>query len=361
MSERYVRQATVVGARGQEALARARVLIVGAGGLGSPAAMYLAGAGVGTIGIVDDDVVELSNLHRQPVHMTDSVGRPKVESAAAHLRALNPEVRVEQHRCRLSAENARDIVARYDLVVDGADNFATRYVVSDACRELGLVHVWAAVLTTGGQLSVFPPGGPTYRDLYPHPPQGVPTCAEAGVLGVVPGLLGVAQAAEAIKLIVGLGTPLIGQVGVYDMLTGTWEYVPLVGTGRKPEVVEEVEEPVAEPMPAQVEPEQVGSGAFVLDVREPHEFEAGHAPGARLLPLSTIMENPVGSAAALAQAVQEFGSAEVFVVCHAGVRSQYAIDVFSSLDDQGLADVNLVNVTGGMSAWEAAGKPVVQD
>lgn len=361
VSGRYVRQLNVVGLAGQQALAEARVLVVGAGGLGSPAAIYLASAGVGTLGLIDDDVVETSNLHRQPLHMTESVGELKVESAAAHLAALNPDVHVVAHCERLTADNARQLLRDYDVVLDGADNFDTRYVISDACRDLGIPHVWAAVLTTGGQLSVFMPHGPTYRDLYPVAPNDVPTCAEAGVLGVVPGQLGVAQAAEALKLITGLGQPLVGQVGVYDLLTGMWEYVPLVGSGGapQPETGSTSREESAQTRAAEVAPAEIPVGAFVLDVREESEFDSGHAPGARLLPLSTIMDNPEGSAHALALEVEHTPDPHVFVMCQAGVRSQYAIQMFHS--QPSVQHVRLTNVIGGMYAWMGAGLPVVQE
>ena len=367
VSGRYMRQLNVVGVAGQQAIARARVLVVGAGGLGSPAAIYLASAGVGTLGLIDDDVVETSNLHRQPLHMTESVGEPKVESAAAHLAALNSDVHVVTHRERLTADNARQILQGYDVVLDGADNFETRYVVSDACRDVGIPHVWAAVLTTGGQMSVFMPHGPTYRDLYPVAPTDVPTCAEAGVLGVVPGQLGVAQAAEALKLITGLGQPLVGQVGVYDMLTGMWEYVPLVGSGgasqSEPHSTPEsethsVDEEPGWFEPAEVVPVEIPDGAFVLDVREESEFDSGHAPGARLLPLSTIMDNPEGSARALALEVESVPNPHVFVMCQAGVRSQYAIQMFHAQPE--VQHIRLTNVIGGMHGWMRAGLPVVQ-
>lgn len=365
VSGRYVRQLNVVGVTGQQAIARARVLVVGAGGLGSPAAIYLASAGVGTLGLIDDDVVELSNLHRQPLHMTDSVGEPKVGSAATHLTALNPDVRVMTHRERLTADNARQLLRDYDVVLDGADNFPTRYIISDACRDLGIPHVWAAVLTTGGQMSVFMPDGPTYRDLFPVAPSDVPTCAEAGVLGVVPGQLGVAQAAEALKLITGLGQALVGQVGVYDMLTGMWEYVPLVGSGgaSQPGTGSTSREESAQTRPvhfesAEVAPAEIPAGAFVLDVREESEFDSGHAPGARLLPLSTIMDNPEGSARALAYEVEGTPEPHVYVMCQAGVRSQYAIQMFHSQPE--VQHIRLTNVIGGMYAWMGAGLPVVQ-
>lgn len=385
---RYLRQVTMpgFGVAGQRALARARVLVVGAGGLGSPAAIYLAAAGVGVLGVVDDDVVELSNLHRQPLHMTGAVGRAKVDSATELLHALNPHVQVVPLRERLTEETAFDLVAGFDVVVDGADNFDTRYVVSDACAAAGVPHVWAAVMTTGGQLSVFAPGGPTFRDLYPEPPSDVPSCAAAGVLGVVPGVLGVTQAAETIKLLTGLGEPLVGRVGVYDMLTGEWEYVPLAGRGSGGTVAslgqlarggvpagvggtsaEVAADELATLLNGALEGGQPAGArkqpVLLLDVREVHEFEAGHVPGARSLPLSVIMDDPQ---TAVQQVVSRAAGtdAEVFVMCQAGVRSAYAIEVFESvlsLDSRsGLnrdSGPRFVNVAGGMNAWLAAGLP----
>ena len=348
---RYARQTRVpgVGEAGQEKLARARVLLVGAGGLGSPAGQYLAAAGIGTIGIVDDDRVELSNLHRQILHRTQDVGRPKVDSAADALRALNPEVTVVTHDLRLTPDTVMEVVDGYDVVVDGADSFATRYVVSDACTLLDIPHVWAAVLTDGGQLSVFHAShGPVYRDLLPvMPPAGaVPSCAVAGVLGTVPGVLGTAMAGEVLKLVLGIGRPAIGRVLVYDMLTAEWATVPLmrsprvtrpqtaadVGRGVPRQVsVEELarvmgaaegsgsrlagsvsETPVQEPAsetrnrrpgdraedspPNPLTPrgtgERGGHRGLIVDVRTPAEAARGMIPGARLLPLDRIESDP---------------------------------------------------------------------
>ena len=358
-SGRYARQIRVpgVGESGQEKLARARVLIVGAGGLGSPAGQYLAAAGVGTIGIVDDDHVEVSNLHRQVVHRMEDVGRPKVDSAAEALRALNPEVTVVTHDLRLTPDTVMEVVEGYDVVVDGADSFATRYVVSDACTLLDIPHVWAAVLTDGGQLSVFHAShGPVYRDLLPvMPPAGaVPGCAAAGVLGTVPGVLGTAMAGEVLKLVLGIGRPAIGRVLVYDMLTAEWETVPLMRSPRvtRPQTAADVGRGV----PRQVSATQLGTAAgvvgsvgesdrppnprgtgersegrahtrvrrtshpslavevgreavvpgtggadgprtLIVDVRTPAEAADGMIPGARLLPLDRIESDP-GAAAA---------------------------------------------------------------
>ena len=225
--ERYGRHLTVpeVGEAGQLKLLSSRVLLIGAGGLGSPAAFYLAAAGVGTLGIVDDDVVDRSNLQRQILHTDERVGTPKVESARATLEALNPAVRVETHGERLTADNVERLFAGYDLVIDGSDNFPTRYLVNDACVKMGLPNVHGAIFRFEGQLSVFWPAGterrgPCYRCLFPEPPPAelAPSCAEAGVLGVLPGVIGTLEAIEAIKLLLGVGEPLVGRLVLYDAL-----------------------------------------------------------------------------------------------------------------------------------------------
>ncbi|MEZ4358704.1 MAG: molybdopterin-synthase adenylyltransferase MoeB [Kofleriaceae bacterium] len=211
-----------IGLRGQLKLLDAKVLCLGAGGLGSPAAIYLAAAGVGTLGIVDDDVVDASNLQRQIMHSTERVGMPKVESAAIAVGALNPDVKVVAHRARLDVDNALELVAGYDVVIDGADNFPTRYLLNDVALRLGKPVVHASIFRFEGQLSVFGgQGGPCYRCLYPEPPppEHAPSCSEAGVLGVLPGVVGVLQATEAIKLLLGLGSSLAGRLIVYDALT----------------------------------------------------------------------------------------------------------------------------------------------
>ena len=230
--ERYARHLTLpgIGTLGQRRLRNARVLVVGAGGLGSPALQYLAAAGIGTLGIVDDDVVALSNLQRQVVHTTADVGRPKAVSAAEAVTALNPLVEVRTHPVRLDADNAVDIIGGYDLVLDGADNFATRYVVSDAAALTGTPCVWGSILRFEGQVSVFWAGhGPTYRDLYPEaPPDGeVPSCAEGGVFGMLPATVGAVMVTEAVKLVTGTGEPLLGRVLLHDALAMTWREMRL--------------------------------------------------------------------------------------------------------------------------------------
>lgn len=235
--ERYARHLVLpeIGGPGQQRLRQARILLVGAGGLGSPAALYLAAAGIGTLGIVDDDRVSLSNLQRQILHGTADVGRPKTDSATDAIRRVNPHVGVEAHRVRLDARNGRSVVKRYDLVIDGSDNFATRYALADLCEEAERPLVSAAVQRFSGSLTVLMPFGrdaegrpnPRYRDLFPSPPpEGmVPSCAEAGILGVVTGLLGTLAAAEAIKLVTGAGTPLVGRLLLVDTLRMRFEEI----------------------------------------------------------------------------------------------------------------------------------------
>ncbi|MBV8760097.1 MAG: molybdopterin-synthase adenylyltransferase MoeB [Deltaproteobacteria bacterium] len=221
--QRYSRHVLLpeVGLAGQQKLLAAKVVCIGAGGLGSPSAMYLAAAGVGTLGLIDDDVVDASNLQRQILHGTDRLGTPKVESGERTLKNLNPDVRVDKYRARLTSENAVDLLGRYDVIIDGADNFATRYLVNDVALRLGKPVVHASIFRFEGQLTVFPANGsPCYRCLYPQPPppEDAPSCAEGGVLGVLPGILGVLQATEAIKLILGIGQTLAGRLLVYDAL-----------------------------------------------------------------------------------------------------------------------------------------------
>ena len=219
-----------VGVAGQQKLLAAKVLCIGAGGLGSPSSMYLAAAGVGTLGIVDDDVVDASNLQRQILHGTNRLGEPKVDSAAQTIKNLNPDVKVDKHRTRITSDNALELIAPYDVIVDGADNFATRYLVNDVALKLAKPVIHASIFRFEGQLTVFPANGsPCYRCLFPEPPapDEVPSCSEGGVLGVLPGILGVLQATEAIKLILGIGEPLVGRLVVYDALRATFRELKL--------------------------------------------------------------------------------------------------------------------------------------
>lgn len=222
-NERYSRQVQLpeIGAQGQRKLAAARVAIVGVGGLGSPAALYLAAAGIGKLGLIDHDVVERSNLHRQVVHSENTLGQAKTDSGRAMLSALNPDIALHTHCEKLSATNIESVLGGYDIILDGSDNFPTRYLVNDACTKLGLVNISAAVQGFEGQLAVFAPGGPCYRCLFPEPPsaESAPNCSEAGVLGVMPGILGMLQALEAMKIILGFGEPLIGRLLLFDAKT----------------------------------------------------------------------------------------------------------------------------------------------
>jgi sulfur-carrier protein adenylyltransferase/sulfurtransferase len=302
-----------VGVAGQRKLKAARVLTIGAGGLGSPLSLYLAAAGVGTIGIVDFDVVDLTNLQRQIVHGTSTLGRPKLESAEARLTDVNPNVRIEKHETRLTSQNALEILGEYDIVVDGSDNFPTRYLVNDACVLLGKPNVYGSIFRFEGQASLFyAKEGPCYRCLYsePPPPGLVPSCAEGGVLGVLPGIIGSIQALETIKWILGAGDSLIGRLLLFDALKLRFrelrlrkdpacplcgerpsiheliDYEAFCGIGAEPEYAGP--EITAEELRREMD--EKGSGLVLIDVREPHEWDIAHIEGARLIPLGQLPE-----------------------------------------------------------------------
>jgi len=358
---RYARQMAMpdFGAAGQEKLRAARVLLIGAGGLGSPAALYLAAAGVGTLGIVDPDDVELSNLHRQILHGTADVGRPKVASAAARLEAVNPLVRVEAIRARVEAANAVELMRGWDVVVDGCDNFPTRYASNDACVALGIPNVYGSVWRFEGQASVFAPhlGGPCYRCVNPRAPEPgtVPSCAEAGVLGVMPGLIGTVQALEAIKLITGIGEPLVGRLLHVDGAALKFREFQLrcdpecarCAEGRRELPVEE-EGMVCASSPAMMDDEisvqelaaaRAGGDVHVLlDVREPWELAS-----AKLEPCLPI---PMGEVAARVEEIPR--DVPVYVLCHGGVRSGRVVEFL-----RGAGFGNVTNVRGGIAAWSA--------
>lgn len=357
---RYARHLTLaeVGLSGQERLRSARVLLVGAGGLGSPAALYLAAAGVGTLGIVDADAVELSNLQRQVLHGQTTLGLPKTESARRRLGDLNPQVRVEAHPMRLTSENALELLGRYDLTVDGSDNFPTRYLVNDASVLLGKPYVYGSIFRFDGQVSVFAaPGGPCYRCLFadPPPPNLVPNCADAGVLGVLPGIVGSLQAAEAIKLILGIGTPLINRLLLLDVLRGRFRELELrrdpacPACGENPSVRAlidyeafcgvraEAGPPVAEITADELERRlsDDGQGIVVLDVREPWEWEIAHIAGSRHFPLGELPER-----------INELdGDAEIVTLCHRGLRSLTAQRLLQG------AGFRARSLAGGIDAW----------
>ena len=359
-----------VGVDGQRRLKQSRVLCVGAGGLGSPAAMYLAAAGVGTLGLVDFDVVDLSNLQRQLLHGTSDVGRPKLDSAADRLREVNPHVRIEPHHTALTSANALDLLREYDVILDGTDNFPTRYLVNDACVLLRKPNAFGSIFRFEGQASVFGvEGGPCYRCLYPEPPPPglVPSCAEAGVLGVLPGIIGTIQATETIKLLLGIGQPLIGRFLVFEALRMRFRELTLRRDpecpvcGDQPTVTALIDYEqfcgVAPPTPdagaasdPDIKPRALrdwmasGTPPVVLDVREPQEWDICHLPGAVLIPLGD-----------LPQRIGELDpQVPVVCQCRSGIRSARAAQF---LRLQGFRDVR--NLTGGILAWSDEVDPTV--
>ncbi|MFZ5872214.1 MAG: molybdopterin-synthase adenylyltransferase MoeB [Actinomycetota bacterium] len=340
-----------IGETGQRRLANARVLVVGAGGLGSPALTYLAAAGVGTIGVVDDDVVDESNLQRQVMHRTEDVGRPKVDSAADAVARLNPMVRVVPYRLRLAPDNALDVLRGWDLVLDGADNFATRYLVSDACEILGVPEVWGSVYRFDAQVSVFWAGhGPTYRHLFPEPPPpgAVPSCAEGGVMGAMVGAVGSVMATEAVKLVTGAGEPLLGRLLVLDALSMTWRTLTVRPDPAAEPVTElvdmtEVCEVPASPLPTgAVVDARTLAGALddvhLVDVRGADEAALVSIPGSVLVPLPRILSG---------EALPELPTdRRIVLYCKSGVRSAQALRV---LHDKGFRDT--AHLDGGVLAW----------
>jgi sulfur-carrier protein adenylyltransferase/sulfurtransferase len=354
---------------GQKKLKAAKVLTVGTGGLGSPLALYLAAAGIGTIGIVDFDVVDESNLQRQIIHGTSDVGRPKVESARDKIMDINPNVEVVVHEEALTSENALEIFADYDVIVDGTDNFPTRYLVNDACVLLGKPNVYGSIFRFEGQASVFwAEEGPCYRCLYPEPPPPglVPSCAEGGVLGILPGAIGVVQATEAVKLILGVGEPLIGRLMLYDALGMSFREMRLRKDpgcpicGENPTVTEliDYEEFCGIPQANAVAQENGvpeitvkelkqkmddGEDINVLDVREPHEYEVANI-GVKLIPLGELPRR-----------LAEFDQNGNFAIhCKTGGRSAKAVKL---LQDAGFG--NAYNVKGGITAWSEEIDPSV--
>jgi sulfur-carrier protein adenylyltransferase/sulfurtransferase len=348
-----------VGVEGQRKLKAARVLTIGAGGLGSPLSLYLAAAGVGTIGIVDFDVVDLTNLQRQIVHGTATLGHSKLESAKARLTDLNPNVDVVGHEGRLTSENAVEIIRDYDIVVDGTDNFPTRYLVNDACVLLGKPNVYGSIFRFEGQASLFyAKEGPCYRCLYsePPPPGLVPSCAEGGVLGVLPGIIGSIQALETIKWIIGAGDSLVGRLVLFDALKLRFRELKLRKDpncpicGDHPTIHELIDYQAfcgigAEPDYAgveisaedfQQERERKGEDLVLVDVREPHEWEIAHIEGARLIPLSQLPDR-LG---------ELDGHAEIITQCHHGARSLKALEI---LRGAGFGKVR--SLAGGIDAW----------
>jgi sulfur-carrier protein adenylyltransferase/sulfurtransferase len=360
-----------VGVDGQRRLKAGSVLCIGAGGLGSPAAMYLAAAGVGRIGIVDFDVVDYSNLQRQIIHGTSSVGKTKLQSAKARLLDINPNVQVDTYETALSSENALELFKPYDVILDGTDNFPTRYLTNDACVLLGKPNAYGSIFRFEGQASVFATkDGPCYRCLYPEPPPPglVPSCAEGGVLGVLPGVIGVIQATEALKLITGIGEPLIGRFMIYDALRMKFRELklrkdpdcPVCGThptvtklidyeefcGLRPSVEAEAAAAVQASGSARSATEisavelkhrmDRGDNLTILDVREPNEFQINRIPGGQLIPLGEIPRRHA----------ELDPDAEIVVLCKMGGRSAKAADYLRSVGFK-----RVLNLKGGILDW----------
>lgn len=363
---RYSRQINLaqVGERGQHRLKQARVLCIGAGGLGSPVALYLAAAGVGTLGIIDQDTVDLSNLHRQILHGTSDVGREKTDSARTRLLAINPTLTIETYTTRLSVTNANELIGDYDIVVDGSDNLPTRYLSSDVCVWEKKPNIYGSVHQFEGQASLFAPhlGGPCYRCLFPEPPppDAIPSCAEAGVLGVVPGLIGLIQALEAIKLIINIGENLLGRLLHVDALTLRFREFKIRRDpncpvcGESPTITEPIDYEQfcgrgngVPGISARVLQEMISAGKKIalVDVREPFEFEIARIPDAQLIPLGTIPDR-----------LGEIPRTETTVVmCKSGLRSARVI---AFLRQQGFD--NLLNLEGGLDAWRAEVDPTMR-
>ena len=354
---------------GQRRLKAARVLCIGAGGLGSPAALYLAAAGVGTLGIVDFDDVDLSNLQRQILHGTSDIGRSKLDSARDRLREVNPEIKIELHKCRFSSENATELVAHYDLIVDGSDNFPTRYLSNDVCVFARKPNVYGSVFRFEGQTTVFAPhmGGPCYRCLFPEPPppDTVPNCAEAGVLGVLPGFIGMLQAIETIKLVVGIGEPLIGRLLYFDALKVKFRELNLRRDpqcpvcGENPTIFNPIDyEQFCGTRPArhhdglatisvhELKQKMKGNGAFtIVDVREPFEYEIARIEGSKLIQLGELPSR--------------FGELpadeEIILVCKSGTRSAHAAELLRTA-----GFTRAYSLEGGIDAWADEIDPAMQ-
>jgi adenylyltransferase/sulfurtransferase len=365
---RYSRHLIIpeVGIEGQQKLKAAKVLLVGTGGLGAPLALYLAAAGVGKIGLVDFDTVDFTNLQRQVIHFTADVGRKKLDSAAEKMKAINPNVEIVRHEVALTSENALGILKDYDLVVDGTDNFPTRYLVNDACVLLGKPNVYGSIFRFEGQATVFAyEGGPCYRCLYPEPPPPglVPSCAEGGVLGILPGTIGLIQATETVKLILGIGEPLVGRLLLYDALGMRFRELKLRKNpecpvcGAHPTVTKLIDyhQFCGVPQPGSAAPDREtkvnegeidvvelkgkidrGDDFVLIDVREPHEYRICNIPGAQLIPLGEFPKHVAELDAA----------ADIVIHCRSGARSAKACTVLRQAGFQ-----HVRNVVGGILAW----------
>ncbi len=357
-----------VGMEGQIKLKDAKVLLVGTGGLGAPLGLYLAAAGIGTIGLVDFDVVDASNLQRQVIHGTKDIGRKKIDSAADRMLDINPNLKIVKHETPLTSENAREIVEQYDIVADGTDNFPTRYLVNDVCVLTGKPNVYGSIFRFEGQSSVFATeDGPCYRCLYPEPPPPglVPSCAEGGVLGILPGTVGLIQATEVVKLILGIGQSLKGRLMLYDALNMKFRELKLRRNPDCPSgqcsVVKDLIDykqfcgipdapPAPPPAAGELEPTDVkamldaGHDFLLIDVREVHEYQIAFIPSAKLIPLGQLPQR-------LSEIPQE---ATIVVHCKSGMRSAKAVDL---LKQSGYANVR--NMKGGILAWSDKVDPAV--
>jgi sulfur-carrier protein adenylyltransferase/sulfurtransferase len=366
---RYSRHLIIpeVGVEGQQKLKAAKVLLVGAGGLGAPLGLYLAAAGVGRIGMVDFDVVDFTNLQRQVIHSTADVGRKKLDSAAEKMQGINPHLKLTKHEVALSSENALEILRDYDIVVDGTDNFPTRYLVNDACVLLGKPNVYGSIFRFEGQATVFAyEGGPCYRCLYPEPPPPglVPSCAEGGVLGILPGTIGLIQATETVKLILGIGEPLVGRLLLYDALGMHFRELklrknpdcPVCGEHRTITKLIDYQQfcgiPAQEPKVTESEIDVTevkakldrGDNFVFIDVREPHEYQIAKIPGAKLIPLGEVAKH-----------LDEFDkSADIVIHCKSGMRSAKACGIFRNAGFE-----HVRNMKGGILAWSNQVDPTV--
>jgi len=356
-----------VGLEGQKRLKAGRVLCIGTGGLGSPLLLYLAAAGVGRIGIVDFDVVDVSNLQRQVIHGTSWVGKPKVESAKNRILEINPYCQVDVYNTALKADNALELFANYDVIVDGTDNFPTRYLVNDACVLTGKPNVYGSIFRFEGQATVFNyEGGPNYRDLYPEPPPPglVPSCAEGGVLGILPGIIGLIQATETVKILLGIGTTLSGRLLLYDALKMSFRELKLRKNPDTPPITRlidyeqfcgipqarageqaEIPEITVDELKAWMD---AGKEFVLVDVRNPNEWELGRIPGAHLIPLPQI-ENGDG----VEQVRRLLNGSELVVHCKSGVRSAKALKILKAAGIEGK------NLRGGILAWAEAYDPSI--
>ncbi|MCJ2543720.1 molybdopterin-synthase adenylyltransferase MoeB [Thermostichus vulcanus] len=359
-----------VGLEGQKRLKAGKVLCIGTGGLGSPLLLYLAAAGVGRIGLVDFDVVDVSNLQRQVIHGTSWVGKPKVESAKNRILEINPYCQVDVHETALKSHNALELFADYDVIVDGTDNFPTRYLVNDACVLTGKPNVYGSIFRFEGQATVFNyEDGPNYRDLYPEPPPPglVPSCAEGGVLGILPGIIGVIQATETVKILLGVGNTLSGRLLLYDALKMSFRELKLRKNPATPPITELIDYEQFCGIPQAQAAEQANQSEIVeitvaelkaridaqkdfvlIDVRNPNEWEIGRIPGAQLIPLPQI-ENGDG----VEQVRQLVNGSELIVHCKSGMRSAKALGILQAAGIQGK------NLKGGILAWAEAYDPSI--